>query len=341
MAAGDIDNDGFPDLYVGNVGQNRLYHNNGDGTFSLVAHHQDTRIIWTTSVMIADVNGDTWPDIFDVNYVTGEDVFTRHCVDRRAIRDPAAPGLFDGELDSLFLNAGDGTWRDVSEASGVSRTQSGRGMGIVAADFDAAGDLELYIANDVMENFLWVRQSGVVRSVILSSPIKRLSSGVACDGSGRPQAAMGIACDDINGDGLLDMLVGNYYNDSNTLYIQQPGRFFVDATRRIWPARTHVPRADIRLSVPGRRSGRVARPGHCQRARGRSRVPRRTVAHAAAVFPQSGRDRASSSCRGKTRAASSTRSYSVAAWLWSTGIATAARTWSCRTLPTWRPWPRT
>jgi tetratricopeptide (TPR) repeat protein len=228
VAAGDFDNDGYTDLYVGNVGQNRLYHNNGDGTFSLVPHHEDTRIVWTTSVMIADVNHDNLPDLFDVNYLTGDDVFTRHCVVEGQLRS-CGPAQFDGEPDSLFLNAGDGRWRDVSDTSGI-RTLPGRGVGVVAADFDASGDPQIYVANDAMENSLWVRQPGTDGSQDRWVD-HGLLSGTACDGSGRPQASMGIACDDISGDGLLDLLVGNFFKDFCTLYIQQPGRFFVDSSR--------------------------------------------------------------------------------------------------------------
>ncbi len=228
VAAGDFDNDGFTDLYIGNVGQNHLYRNNGDGTFSLVPHHQDDRILWTTSVMIADLNGDGWPDLFDVNYLTGEDVFTRHCVVDGLLRS-CGPGHFDGEVDSLFLNGGDGTWRDVSDVSGI-RTIPGRGVGVVAADFDASGSLQIYVSNDAMENALWVRQPDDSEGNVQFMD-HGLLSGAACDGSGRPQASMGIACDDVTGDGLLDMLVGNFYQDFCTLYIQQPGRFFVDSSR--------------------------------------------------------------------------------------------------------------
>jgi hypothetical protein len=103
-------------------------------------------------------------------------------------------------------------------------------VGIVAADFDASGSLQLYVSNDAMENSLWVRQPDAAGGTPQFVD-HGLLSGTACDGSGRPQASMGIACDDITGDGLLDLLVGNFYKDFCTLYIQQPGRFFVDSTR--------------------------------------------------------------------------------------------------------------
>lgn len=228
VAAGDFDNDGFADLYVANVGQNRLYHNNGDGTFSLVPHHSDDHIIWSCSVLIADVNGDALPDLYDANYVTGDDVYTRHCEIDGRVRS-CGPYAFDAEPDSLFLNGGDGSWLDVSDTAGI-RTHVGRGLGILAADLFHEGRLDLYIANDVTENFLWVREPGTTGTEIRFADQGALC-GLACDGTGRPQASMGIACDDINGNGTLDLLVGNYYNDFCTLYLQEPGNLYSDATR--------------------------------------------------------------------------------------------------------------
>ena len=190
VAAGDFDNDGFSDLYVANVGQNRLYHNNGDGTFALVPHDLDNRIIWSSSVLIADVNGDTLPDLYDANYVTGDDVFTRHCEIDGRVRS-CGPYAFDAEVDSLFLNGGDGSWLDVSDASGI-RAHVGRGLGILAADLFNEGKLDLYIANDVTENFLWIREPGTTGTEIRFADHGALC-GLACDGTGRPQASMGIA----------------------------------------------------------------------------------------------------------------------------------------------------
>ncbi len=224
----DIDNDGFPDLYVANVGQNRLYHNNGDGTFSLLPHHEDSRLIWTISPVIADFNGDALPDIYDVNYCAGEDVYTRHCIIGGYLRS-CGPARFPGEFDALFLNNGDGTWRDVSLAAGV-REFCGRGIGVLAADFNRSGQLQIYVSNDVFANFLLVNDS-VTPGADPHFTDQGTLTGLAFDREGRTQASMGIACDDVNGDGLLDILLGNYYNDCNTLYIQQPGGLFVDETR--------------------------------------------------------------------------------------------------------------
>jgi hypothetical protein len=106
------------------------------------------------------------------------------------------------------------------------------GLGVVAADFDRSGHLQLYVSNDVMANLLLVNQSTTPGSVPHYLDEGTLS-GTAFDRTGRSQASMGVACDDINGDGLLDLLVGNYYNDCNTIYIQQAGRLFSDQTREL------------------------------------------------------------------------------------------------------------
>ena len=229
VAAGDFDNDGFPDLYTANVGQNYLWHNNGDGTFSRVAHHTDERVIWTCSAVIADLNGDTLPDLYDVNYLVGKDLYTRHCVIDGHLRS-CGPSLFDGEQDAIFLSTGDGNWQDVSEQAGLDQL-AGMGLGAVAADFDRSGQqLQLFISNDVTANFLLVSQSMEPGSIPLYADEGTLS-GTAFNATGRSQASMGVACDNIDQDGQLDLIVGNYYNDYNTVYIQQADRLFADESR--------------------------------------------------------------------------------------------------------------
>jgi len=229
VTAGDFDNDGFIDLYVANVGQNRLWHNNGDGTFSRVPHHQDDRVIWTASTVMADLNGDTWPDIFDANYLVGDELYTKHCMVDGHLRS-CGPTLFDGEQDALYLNMGDGRWQEVSQQAGLDQL-TGMGLGVVAADFDGSGQLQLFVSNDVMANFFLINESTTPGSVPRYMDAGTLT-GTAFDRNGRSQASMGIACDDVDGDGLLDLLLGNYYNDCNTLYIQQVGQLFSDETRR-------------------------------------------------------------------------------------------------------------
>jgi tetratricopeptide (TPR) repeat protein len=231
VSAGDIDGDGFPDLYVANIGQNRLYRNNGDGTFTdgtaaagLVGGG------WTTSALLADLNGDGLPDIYDVTYLAGRLPFEHVChgqVKKNIVR-VCAPSVFEAEPDRLFLNRGDGTFEDISLESGIA-VPDGKGLGIVAFDHDGSGRLSLYVANDTTPNFLLTNQTVQPGDRPTFSDQAKLL-GCAVNGEGTAPASMGIAIDDSDGDGLLDLFITAFYNEPFVLFRQQPGGFFVDVT---------------------------------------------------------------------------------------------------------------
>lgn len=230
IAAGDFDNDGFPDLYVASIGPNKLFHNQGDGTFREVvsAAGADGRE-WTTSCLMADLNGDGLPDIYAVNYLSSKEVFDRRCeAQDRPIQ--CGPTLFDAEQDRLYLNLGDGRFEDVTPTSGII-APDGKGLGIIAADLDGSGRLSLFIANDTTPNFLFVNETNVAGGLPRFSE-QGILAGAAVDEQGQAQSCMGVAADDVDGDGLFDLFVTNFYRESNVLYFQKPGQTFVDGTRR-------------------------------------------------------------------------------------------------------------
>lgn len=231
VTAGDYDNDGFPDLYVANIGENRLYHNNGDGTFTDVSQSAGIQgELWTTSCLIADLNGDALPDLYDVNYLSAKAAATQICRKGDEVRW-CSPDAFEAEQDQVYLNLGDGRFQNVTESVGIV-TPNGKGMGIVAADFDNSGRLSLFIANDAVANFLFVNQTQQPGNAIKFSE-QAVPAGLAFDRDGLPQACMGVAADDANGDGLFDLFVTNFEDQSNTLYQQLAEFSFEDVTRRV------------------------------------------------------------------------------------------------------------
>ena len=228
--AGDFNQDGFVDLYLGNIGANRLYRNNGDGTFSDVTQSSGlTGEGWTSSCVMADFNGDAWPDLYAATYLAGPEVFEKECRENgRPLQ--CGPVLFGAEQDRCYLNLGDGRFRDVSIEAGVIAPE-GKGLGVIAADFDGSHRLSLFVSNDTTANFFFANQT--------SQPGGRLAfaecgllCGVGLDEAGKAQASMGIACGDANADGLLDLFVTNFYREPNTLYLQQADHTFLDATRQ-------------------------------------------------------------------------------------------------------------
>ncbi len=224
---GDYNSDGHPDLYVANLDANRLYQNNGDGTFTDVTSATGTGgNRWTSSCAMADFNADSWPDIYVVNYL-GETGRTTICRNAAGRLHDCNPRQFPAEQDRLYLNRGDGRFEDVTADAGIV-VADGKGLGIVAADFDRSGKLEIYIANDGVPNFLFVNQAAAghcPRFVELALP-----QGVAVNGRGDAEAGMGVATGDMDGNGLLDVFVTNFSDESNTLYLNQPGHTFTDAT---------------------------------------------------------------------------------------------------------------
>lgn len=230
-AVGDFDQDGFPDLYVSNIGPNRMFHNNGDGTFSEVTSQTGTAgDRWTISSVIVDLNGDGLPDLYNVNYLAGEGLFDRPCgIKAGTNRTGCSPHEYGAAQDQIYLNLGDGRFAERTAESGIV-VPNGKGMGVIAADFDGSGKISLFVGNDAVPNFFFVNEATQAGG----DPVfkeRAYDAGLAVDADGRAQACMGIAAGDANGDGLIDLCVTNFRAESNTLYLNQSQLTFIDDTR--------------------------------------------------------------------------------------------------------------
>ena len=227
--AGDFNEDGFPDIYVSNVGANQLLMNNGDGTFSDVTQLSGLKSrVWTSSCTIVDLNADGLSDLFDVNYLTDNDVFTRICDGLGC-----SPKHFRGEPDMVHINQGDGSFTSISVIEMRAGVTDGlprdSGLGVIAADIHQRGRPSLFITNDGVPNlFLKNTPSENSRNIRLED--SGFLSGLAFNEDGLAMACMGIAAGDVNGDQRLDFFVTNFRDEPNTLYIQDANGLFSDAT---------------------------------------------------------------------------------------------------------------
>ena len=230
VAVSDYDNDGDPDLYLTHFGPNRLYRNNGDGTFSDVTGRAGVAgAEWSTGAAFFDYDRDGAPDLYVVNYLDATFERNPPC-EMKGIRAYCHPRHFAGVPDRLYRNLGDGRFRDVSRSSGILNPE-GKGLGVVAADFDGDGWVDLYVANDSVRNVLLRNKGDGTFSDVT------LLSGTGYNSQAQAEAGMGVDAADYDGDSLLDIFVTNYDLETNALYRYQGNWLFGDERWRSGLAR--------------------------------------------------------------------------------------------------------
>ena len=226
VAAGDFDNDGDVDLYVTNVGANVLLRNNGEGRFEDVTDRAgvgDPR--WSTGAGFLDLDADGDLDLYVVNYINWTLAGELKCYVGNALTYCPPANYNAPAADRLYRNNGDGTFTDVSAESGVG-LGFGNGFGLVGADFNADGRTDLFVANDMMVDQLWVNRGDwrFVDEAVLW--------GVAADEHGIAKAGMGVGAADIDRDSDVDVLVVNLEGQTDSFF-RNEGSFFRDATAEL------------------------------------------------------------------------------------------------------------
>jgi hypothetical protein len=222
VAVGDVDSDGFPDLYVTRYGRNQLYRNLGDGTFEECGGSWGAADGgWGTSAAIFDANTDGLADVYVCNYGVWTLETNPFCGDEgRKIRMFCSPRHVPPQPDVLLVNTGEGFEDRLGElGAGV---EPGRGQGVLAGDFDGDGLTDLYVANDIHPNRLFMNGASGFEEV-------GEASGTAFDHLGQAQAGMGLAAADVEGDGRFEIFVTNYQNEHNALYLNLGERTFLEA----------------------------------------------------------------------------------------------------------------
>ncbi len=223
VAVGDYNGDGKDDIYVTNYGRNTLYRNEG-GRFTDVTEVAGVGAPeWSTSAAFLDYDDDGWLDLYVCQYVDYDP--NHHCT-RDGHPAYCSPKEFDGVPDRLFRNRGDGTFEDVSELAGVAIAgrMDGKSLGVVVLDYDRDGDEDIYVACDQVRNLLFAnRGDGRFDEV-------GLVANVAYSREGRSQAGMGVDAGDVDSDGDLDIVVTNFADEPNALYLADEAGFFTEAS---------------------------------------------------------------------------------------------------------------
>lgn len=225
-AVGDYDGDGRDDLFVTGWRDQRLYRNLGGGRFEDVTRRAGlTSDAWSTSAAFADLDGDGDLDLYVATYLLYDPMSPPFCAARDGRRDYCGPEDFPAQPDRLYRNNGDGSFTDVSAQAGIDLPE-GRGLGVLIAELTGDNRPDIYVANDSSACWLFANRGNLRFEEIGEE------SGVARDGNGDVLSGMGVAHGDIDGDGLLDLVVANFYERSTIAFRAQgnPRGLYSDAS---------------------------------------------------------------------------------------------------------------
>ncbi len=224
VAVGDLNSDGFPDIYVTDLNTNALFMNNGDGSFRRAPSGiADADAGWFTSASFLDYDLDGNLDLFVSRYVDVDLVNSRRCASGDGQRDYCTPDVFAPQTDLLLRGDGSGLLTKV-ERWHVGPPAPRTGLGVVVADYDRNGTTDVYVANDKKANQLWLnRGDGTFEETAVMN-------GSAYDANGKAEASMGVTSGDVDADGDEDLFITHLRGESNTLYLNEGNAMFVDST---------------------------------------------------------------------------------------------------------------